>query len=410
MMPILAVILVFAGPASAAEPAPAPVALSELVSEARTRSPAILAARKRWESAKGEAVAAWAWKDPMVGLARKDMPGQNERSTSLSIEQELPFPGKTATDARMKTHEARIAEQAYRAKELEVLAEVKIHYHRLLWLEKGAAALRRDAQTLSAVARVARARVASGGAGAEDALIAEARLKQLESQAYEWEQQRLIEEEDLNAALTAPPGTRRLLAPYGPLPPLPLTLEEAVARADASNPMVLATAHMLRYARLTGRQGALGWLPDFKLSYMRETFRRERAETSVGAAMSVPLWAWKQAGKTRAASAHRGEAEAQAQAARLEAYKMIHQEHVELRLHKRLAEVYGTEVVPLADGALKIALKNYETGRADYEKLAEAVRALIEAQLKLYEEEYHYGEHWAMLERAVGSELAGETR
>lgn len=404
---VAVMLLVGAGLASARAAEPA-VTLSALVAQARERNPEIRAARERWRSRSAEAGAAWAWKDPSVGLARTDMPERDERSTTLTVEQEIPFPGKTAVDARMKAHEALIAQQELRAQELETVAGVKIYFHRLVWLEKGAAALRRDAQALAAVARVARARVASEGGGAEDALIAEARLKQIETQAYEWEQQRLIEEEGLNAALAAPPGTRRSLAVSTGLPEIPLSLEAAVELAQRSNPMILSTGHMLRHARLTGRRGTLGYLPDFKFQYMRETFRRERPETTVGAALTVPLWLWKQEGQRRSASAHRLEAEAGAEAARLEAYKLIHQQHVELRLHRRLADVYGQEVVPLAEGALKIALKNYETGRADYVKLSEAVRTLIEAQLKLYEEEYHFGEHWAMLERAMGAELGEE--
>lgn len=407
---MLAASLAFTVPASAAEPSSAAVPLPALVAEAREHNPSVRAARERWRSLSAEAGAAWAWKDPLVGLSRTDMPERDERSTTLSVEQEIPFPGKTATEARMRAHEARIAQQDFRARELEVVTEVKVHYHRLLWLDRGAAALRRDAEALAAVARVARARVAAGGGGAEDALIAEARLKQLESQAYEWEQQRLIEEEDLNSLLAAPPGTTRLLEVSSGLPEIPLSAGAAVELAQRVNPMILSTGHMLKHARLTGRRGALGYLPDFKLTYMRETFRRERPETTLGAAVTVPLWLWKQENQRRAASAHRSEAQASAESARLAAYKMIVQEHVELRLHRRLVDVYGKEVVPLAEGALKIALKNYETGRADYEKLAESVRTLIEAQMKLYEEEYHFGEHWAMLERAVGAELPEGTR
>lgn len=401
--------LALAGSA-AAEPPSAELSLPALVAQARERNPSLRAARERRRSLSAAAGAAWAWKDPVVGLTRIDMPERDERSTMLSIEQEVPFPGKTATEARMKGHEARIAEQDLRARELEVVTDVKVHFHRLVWLDRGAAALRRDAQILAAVARVARARVAAGGGGAEDALIAQARLQQLESQAYEWEQRRLIEEEGLNALLAAPPGTTRRLAFSSGLPEVPLSAADAAELAARVNPMILSTGHMLRHARLTGRLGALGYLPDFRFNYARESFRRERPETRLGAAVSVPLWLWKQEGLRRAAVAHRGEAEAQAEAVLLEARARVLQEHVELRLHRRLAEVYGREVVPLAESALRIALKNYETGRADYAKLAESVRTLIEAQLKLYEEEYHFGEHWAMLERAVGAELPQEAR
>lgn len=397
LLPALALLL--------ASGAGAQTSLPELLAEAKEKNPAVRAARERWRTAGAQASAAWSWRDPLVGIARKDMPGRDERSTMLSIEQEIPFPGKTTTEARMRTHEARIAEQEYRAKELDVLARVKIGYHLLLWLEKGAAALRRDAQTLKAASRVAQAKVAGGAAGAEDALILEARLKGIESQAFEWEQRRLEEEEEINSLLAAAPGTRRTLAPAPPPVPLGWSVEELVEKARTLNPTVLSSLHMQRHARLAGVRGALGFMPDFRLEYERESFRRERAETKYGIGVTVPLWAWKQAGELRAARAHRAQAEAETEAARLDAYKTIYKEHVELELRRRLAETYAREVVPLAESALKIALKNYETGRADYAKLAEAVRTLIEAQMKLYEEEYLFGEHWALLEQAVGGEL-----
>jgi outer membrane protein TolC len=391
-------------PASGIEPAAPALSLPELVSEAREKNPAILAARKRWLSEAALVLPARTWDSPVIGIHRKEMPTDDEKSTRYSIEQEIPFPGKRSSDSRMKFHEAKIAEQDYRAKELEIVSQVKIQYHRLAWLSQTAAALRKDAEILRTVARVAQSQVSAGRGGAQEALIAQTQLKKIENAAFEREEQRHIAEEDLNALLAAPPGTRRGLSP--PLAPkdLALSVEQLAAKAQENNPMFLSTRHMVSHAYLMTRQGRYGFAPDFTLFYEQERFRR-RKETIFGTSLSIPLWFWAPAAELRSARAHTEQALAESRNAQNETFRELHKEHTEVRLHRTLALSYEQEIVPLAEAALKIAQKNYETGREEYSKLAAAVSNLLEVQMIYYEELYHYGEHWAILERIVGVEL-----
>lgn len=383
----------------------APVPLGALLEEARANNPAILAARKKWESAESLIGPAGTWTNPRLGLQRETF--QGERSTHYSIEQDIPFPGKLAAESRMRFHEAKIAREEYRARELEVLSEVKIRYHRLLLLAQTAAVLRKDAEILRGIARVAQSQIAAGKGGADEAMIAQTQMKAVENSAFEREQQREIEEEELNSLLAAPPGARREPAPAGEFDDLPKPLDELVALARENSPAYLGTRHMIEHARLATVKGRYGFAPDFRLSYDVENMQGRTRERFVGVSLSIPLWFWRPKSELKAAREHTAEALADSQSVQNEVFKELHKEYTEVRLHRALALSYRNEILPLAEGALKISQKNYETGRADFAKLTEAVRNLLDVQMKYYEEAYHYGEHWAMIERIVGRELAG---
>lgn len=405
---IFALLAVLSSPVWPGEPqAPAALTLPALIEEAKRSNPDLRAARRRAEAAASRIISAHAWKDPMVGIAREDMPADGERMTRYSVEQEIPFPGKPSLEASARRHEARRAAEEARAVELSVVSAVKIRYHRLHWLSQTARAFRKDADILRAVARVAQSKVSSGRASAEEALIAQTRLKQVENAALEREETRRVEQEDLNALLGAPAGTARGETTEPALLDLGESPEALAARAKKESPRLLGSGHGVAQARSRLASGRLGFSPDFKLSYAEERFRRRASERMAGVAVSIPLWFWKQGGELKAARKHAEEARAMAASAENEAFKEIYQEHVETRLHRRIALSYSQEILPLAEAALKIAQKNYETGRADYLRLSEAVRNLLEAQVKYYEEVYHYGEHWAMLEEAVGGDILG---
>lgn len=409
---LLAVLILGAGHPARAQEA-IPLSLPALLEEARAKNPAVQAAFSRSESARAKILPARTWKDPKIGVHQERFPGQagmpEDKSVHYSVEQEIPFPGKLSRESRMRYHESRIAQEEYRARLWEVLSEVKIHYYRLLWLDRTAQVLKKDAEILRSMARVAQSRIAAGKGGAEEALIAQAQLKGVENAVFERQQQRLIEEEDLNAFVARPPGTRWGSAPAPSLPDLPHSVQELEAFAREASPMYLETVHMVHHAQLMTSLGRYGFAPDFTVGYEQERFRNKPTETMVGASLNIPIWFWRPLGELRSARSHTAQALAESQDARNTVFKELYKEFTEVRMHRRLALSYAEEILPLAEGAVNIALKNYETGRTDFAKLSEAVRTLLDAQMKYYEQIYHYGEHWSMLERIVGREI-GESK
>lgn len=401
-----------APPASSAVLSTGPLELSSLLEQARAKNPAIRAARARWRSLEGLVLPARTWKDPVLGVTGQNMPADSERSMKIMVEQDIPFPGKLSAESRMKEHEALIAKEEWRAKEREVLAEVRIHYYRLLWLDRTAAALRRDADILRAVARVAQTQVAAGKTGAEEAFLAAARLKQVENSAFEREVERVNDVEDLNAHLADPAGTPRgrVSEAEVDLPDLGEPIEVLAEAARAHNPDYLSTLHMVHHSDLGIGRGRLAFAPDFKISAGAETFRRRSSEGMLGFSLSLPVWFRRPAGELAAAKAHGEHSRAEAESMRGMVLKDLYVEYSQVKLHRSVALSTRSEILPLAEAAVRIAIKNYEGGRSDFTGLSEAVRTLLEAQMKYYEAVYHYGEHWAMLERIIGRELETEKR
>jgi cobalt-zinc-cadmium efflux system outer membrane protein len=124
----------------------------------------------------------------------------------------------------------------------------------------------------------------------------------------------------------------------------------------------------------------------------------------------VPLWLTRPFGDLREARAHLEETEAMARSMRNEVSKMVAVELTEVNTHLGMARNYRDTVVPSAESALKLARRQYESGSGNFLRLLEASRTLIAVQTEYYTQLYNYGEHWAQLERWVGSPLSLKER
>ncbi len=62
-----------------------------------------------------------------------------------------------------------------------------------------------------------------------------------------------------------------------------------------------------------------------------------------------------------------------------------------LKASEKLANLYGSAIVPQSNLALNSAIANYQAGKIDFLKLIDASMSLLESQLKYYESmvEFH---------------------
>src|SRR5271167_4694821 len=105
-----------------------PLSLPELLLKARDNNLDVIAARQAWKVMQDEVAPMRAWPDPTFTYIDEKFPSGvegvgPEHIHHYRIEQMIPFPGKLSNDARMKNHEALIAEAKYRATTLEVFRD-----------------------------------------------------------------------------------------------------------------------------------------------------------------------------------------------------------------------------------------------------------------------------------------------
>ncbi len=380
-----------------------PQGLDDLISIAEKNNPDISRAKEHWKSLMAQVPAEASWNDPTIGFQRMNFQG-GDAGNYWSVAQDVPFPGKLSKSAEMKRHEALIAYQEYRAEKLNVIAQVAIAYARIYWLKNTAQILKKDSETLRALSKVVEASVASGRAKADEALSAQAAFIKVRNAAMERNAESRVQEESLDSLLNQPAGKRWHLLPPSQPQELKISAAGLDQLAQKISPDYMKALHLISHAQAMVSLGKMGFLPDFQLTATQESGRPVPAmeESAYGVNLTIPLWFWKEKAMLKSAQAHEREAAAESKQARNEIFREIHSELIEVNLHQELALSARQELIPLAQGAFKIAEKGYEAGRESFSQLSEAVRALLDAQLKYPTEVELYQEHLARLERALG--------
>jgi outer membrane protein, heavy metal efflux system len=418
---------------------PEPLSLEQVLHLAEEKNPDIQAARKSYEAARAAIAPARAWPDPMLSISREKFP-EGDRMNHLMVEQDIPFPGKKRAEGAMKRHEALIAEARYRAKTLQVLAEARILYYKLYRTDQLIQQLSQNVDVMKATLRVAQTRLqspapqksggpsslqspgmsmggsaqpmgtSSMGSSAQtmgaDIFSLMTELGRMENMLFEEKQMRTMLAYGLNALLDRDLNTPVAQTSTLELADIPRPLPELLKLTGQHGPMYLSALHEERHARAMLTRSRLGFAPDFGVMYDRMTGAGGMKGSEAGVRVMVPLWVSRPVGELKEAKAHLHEAEAMAKAMRNEAFKMVSMEFTETNTHLTQARNYRDSIIPSAQSAFKLTRRQYESGGGNYLRLLESVRTLISVQTEYYNQLYHYGEHWALLEQWVGAPLS----
>ena len=388
-----------------------PLTLDQALQSAREQNPDIRAARQAWQVKRSDLRAAGTWANPTFSYVDENFPsgtsgGAAEKIRHYRIEQTLPFPGKLTAESRLKYHEVLIAEAGYRARTLDVLRDVRMRFYQLYLTDRQILLASESLDVLKDALRVAQSRLASNQASASDVFMAETELGKMNNELFQAQQERVLVQIQLNTLLNQAPD-----APLGPaqapeLKDLPASLSDLEGLAQRNDPSYRSALHEIDHARAMVARERLNFAPDFGFMYERETTPSGPDGRQIGFSVNLPLWLERPWGKYQSAREHMIEAEAQSQAMRNEVTRGVAMEFVETNTHLHLARNYEDDILPSAFSNVKIAREQYATGQADFVRLLEAFRSWIDAHNGYEEQIYHYGEHWAELERWVGIDLS----
>lgn len=405
--------LAVAGPARSEEAANA---LPELLRQARERNPEIKSAFQKWKVVDKESGAASVWPNPTISyIDEKDPTGvegmEPMKRKHYGIEQEIPFPGKLSSEARMKRHEARIAEADYRNVVLDVESRIKILAARMGTTDRQIALARENVASMRRALSATQSRIAANKGMTSDFFMAQMELRRMENMVFEKTQERKALVIELNALLDLPidhPWT----APF-PQPEwreFDRDLAGVAQIAENNSPLIQSAQHEINHSHAMRTRSRFEYAPDFGIMYEYQTAGEGPGGTGpagrqLGLSLSVPLWLKRPMRLAAGAEAHRLEAEAEAINMINMVKKMVAMECNEVITHVTLARKIQNEILPAANGALKITHRQYAAGRGDFLRLLEANRAWTSMQMEYQDEIYHVAEHWALLEKWVGTSL-----
>ena len=388
------------------------LSLPNLLLKARDSNPDIIAARHGWKVMLEEVAPTSAWPDPTFTYIDEKFPSgvagvDPMHMKHYRLEQMIPFPGKLTNDARMKYHEALIAEAKYRATTLDVFRDVRSRYYQLYLTDQLIALAQESVNVLKQTLTSAQARLAGGQSSTADVFMVQTELRRMENMLFEQKQQRTLITIELNTLLNQPVETDLGTAQPPDLKDIQASLPDLEKLASINNPLYQSAMHEVNHSRAMRTHHALQFLPDFGVMVEKETADAGPSGSQIGVSVTFPLWLSRPWGLTRSAREHIAEAEATSQAMRNEVQKMVHQEYTETNTYLAQTKNYQAGILPEAQSALKITRQQYASGQLDFLRFLEAFRTWIQTNNEYQDKLYRYGEHWSELEHWVGVPLEG---
>lgn len=417
---ILAVLLALSAPAWAQDHGHAGAvgaSVGELVEMVRAMNPEVQAMALEADAAAARIEGAGSLADPKVTFLvegwQRDFPSYVPRSSSggtdktIRVTQELPFWGKRDLKREIAEAGAKKAAVLKRAVENDLIAKIKVAYaeyhqaHLTIDLAKN---LRGRLDTLT---KLAAARYGQGLGRQQDVTRAGVETSMLDTEIARMEAEKRRARVKINRLLNRDLAAPLVEEPHPrPIPPKDaLDVAALTARAQASNPDLLAQEAIIAGADKSVALAEKGWYPDFEVGVgaVRRDGRLDDYEAMV--TMNVPIqWGLRRSeiGEAKAMSAA---ARQRRQAREIELGNEVEDAHISLEASRRVEILLRESALPQADIGFQAAAKSYELGRTDFLDVLTAEQQLWKTQIDLLRVQSDQQMRLAEIEKLIGGEL-----
>ncbi len=410
---IAGMLLCLIPPAWAQSPSRPELKLSDLLAEARQKSPEILAARARVQAARARVPLAQSLPDPMAmveldNMGFKDyMVGRDMNSQVMyTLTQDIPFPGKLIAQGHAAGREADRSSAELKSVEWDVLTRLRIAYYDLGFVYESLDILEKNRSLLDQFAKTAEVKYKTGSGIQADVLKARVELAKVEEKRIGLEQRKTALEAQIRSLL-AKPSDESLGRPENMTPGFDKSYGIVESLALRNNPELLAQTKGLESSKVQVAAAKYGYLPD--LSLVAGYGYRGQLDPMVkaGVGINIPLWAiGKQRNAVKEAQSNLGEAKYSQEAMKQSILARVGEGYSAVAKAQRLADLYGKTIVPQADAALSSAFTQYKVGNIDFLSLVSSFTTLLDYQLQAREQEAELAKAIASLEQVTGVELS----
>ncbi len=396
--------------------ASAVLVLGNLIEEALAQNPEIIAMRRNFDMMRARVPQAKALPEPMLsyGYNGNAIPlppfdiqkGDPASARTISVTQEIPYPGKLAIKGKMANVAAESEWWNYEQVQWNVIAEVKDAYYDLYYLHKAIEVVTKNKDLLEKFTRIAEASYAVGKGLQQDVLKAQVEVSKLIDQLTVLEQRKQTAEARLNSLLFREPetsvGTPTDIKPQD----FSLGLLELNQLALSNYPTLKAQQRRIDREQYGVELAKKDFYPDFSVgvTYFNRPGMPEMYGVNVGVKLPV-YWGQKQRPAVAEATAS-----AAVEKQRLDSITTVLFFRIKDRLlaattAQRLVKLYGTTIIPQSSLSLESAIAGYEVGKVDFLTLLDNLVTLLNYELNYYEQLTNVEKAIAALEPLVGLRL-----
>lgn len=393
-------------------PAGMPV-LQELIEQALENNPEIKAMQRRFDMMRARIPQAKALDEPVLSIGymgnlapfyvQRDDPSSGR---SISITQDLPFPGKRALKGKVASSNADAEWWAFEQTRRNVVAEVKDAYFDLYYLNKALGVVTKTKTLLEQFTKIAEVRYAVGRGVQQDVLKAQVEFSKLIEQQTLLDQRREIAGARLNSLLYRQ-SDYPLAAPAELNPrDFPYTLTELNENAIANYPDLKAQRRKIEGAQYAIQLAKKDFYPDFAVgfTYVNRPAMPEMYGVTIGVKLPVYTAQRQRPALTEATASLEAEKRVFENMATVLMFK-VRDRYLAQNTAQRLVKLYSTTIVPQSSASLESAIAGYQVGKVDFLTLLDNLVTLLNYELSYYEQLSNEEKAVAGLEPLVGLTL-----
>lgn len=371
-----------------------PSRLENLITEALTNNPDLLAAQARWQMFTRKVAPAESLDDPQLGLALSNYPVDSFQAdqtpmtgNELKLTQAFPFPGKLAAKGDMAREQARWYQGAYQDARVQVAARVKDAWYRLFFQDQAIAVTEQDLKLLDQLIRLAGTRYEVGDGLQQDVLKAQLERSKLMDRLFSERQQRNSVAADLNTLVGRSPDTP--IAPLAEVVPTPVHQDTAtlLQLAEQNRPLFRSYQALVERYRQQRKLAKLDYYPNFGV-WASYRFRDDNLPdggtdfASAGVSINLPLWREKRAAGVAEAESGIHMARRQYQDFRNKVRFGIEDGTARLEKDRKLLDLYRSGILPQARQTYQASLTAYQVGKVDALNLLDSLLKLDRYQVE----------------------------
>ncbi len=388
-------------------------ALQQLIEQALENNPEIKAMQRRFDMARARIPQAKALDEPTlsVGYMGNLTPFQVQKGDpssgrSLSISQDLPFPGKRSLRGKVASSDADAEWWAFEQTRRNVVAEVKDAYFDLYYLTKAIAVVTKTKALLEQFTKIAEVRYSVGKGIQQDVLKAQVEFSKLIEQQTMLEQRKQIAEARLNSLLYREPESPVGSPEELKLRDFPYSLATLNETAVANYPDLKAQRRKIEGSQYGIQLAKKDFYPDFTVgfTYINRPAMPEMYGVNIGIKLPVYYAQKQRPALTEANASFEAEKRSLENMTTVLMFK-IRDKYLAETTAKRLVSLYSTTIVPQSSLSLESAIAGYEVGKVDFLTLLDNLVTLLNYELNYYEQLSNEEKAVAALEPLVGVTL-----
>ena len=380
--------------------------LNTVIELALERNPTVAGAQGLMRERRGDQVVAGAYPNPSIlgsvgkGAIRDPSTGVSIVERTVTVEQPIEWPGKRR--ARQQAADTGVAGASAALDEirLNVIAEVKVAFYRLLFAQRDAELATQNLTMVEEVLRTVKTRAAAGEATPFETMKAGVEVQKARKELARAQNTFLVARVRLDTLTAGALGNQfAILGEFESLRQN-LDIEALSTRALEQHPTLRRLTKSVEQAESKANLERASRIPNLAVL---GTYHREAGNESVDAALSVQLPFWYQRqGEIEIALGAKHRAEAERLQAQNELAQSISQHVQDARTANEQLQVFESGLLKQAEQTLRVARVSFQQGAASLLDVLDSQRVYRQTLLEYAQARADLSIALARLERAVG--------